>query len=277
MARQTGLLLTTANRFVSVHRNIFQTDRHVMKIRLPHLIYTALFFTITGCAGGQQKHPTAYHYQMGLSFLGERNYTGALIELTEAARLDPENPDILYNLGMAYMGKNRPDLAEQPLLKTIEIKPNNSSARNDLGVAYLDLKKWDKAIIQFKIVKNDIFFEHNESTSINLALAYLGKGENQLAMDELHYVLRANSRRIEARLSLGRVYFAMGKTEQAINEYKRALEIYQDYGDAHFHLGIAYLKQQQIDAARTEFNEVIRIKPNSESGRAAQGYLELLK
>jgi tetratricopeptide (TPR) repeat protein len=108
-------------------------------------------------------------------------------------------------------------------------------------------------------------------------LAYLGKGDYPKALEELSFALHANPRKLEARLSLGRVYYAMDRPEQAVSEYKKALATYRDYGDAHYYLGLAYLKLQNTDAARTAFREVMRIKPDSEVGRSALGYLELLK
>lgn len=261
----------------------YSTDRFSMRLRSRHITLLLVgLFAVTGCVGtanrwATESTPGSYHYQMGMSYLGERNYTGALVELTEAAKLDPDNPDVLYNLAIAYMGKRRPDLAEPRFLKALSLKPNFSSARNDLGVAYLELKRWDNAIQQFKIVKDDLFFGQTENAAINLGLAYLGKGDYPRALNELNAVLRGNPRRLEARLSLGRVYFSMDNVEQAIIEYRRVIDIYRDYSDAHYHLGLAYLKQQNIGAARDAFHEVIRIKPDSELGRSAMGYLDLLK
>src|SRR5690349_21681619 len=121
-----------------------------MRVRMFHLILPLLTLAMAACATGSNRqlgasNQAAYHYQMGLSNLGERNYTGALVELTEAERLDPDNPEVLYNLGMAYIGKKRPDLAEQKLQRAILLRPNYSVARNDLGVAYLEMKRWDNA------------------------------------------------------------------------------------------------------------------------------------
>ena len=241
-----------------------------------------LCLTASGCLAGRGRNdlkpnPAAYHYQMGISYLGERNYSSALFDLTEAEKLDPENPDILYNLGLAYVGKKRPDLAEAKFLKAILLKPSFSAARNDLGVAYLDLKRWDSAIQQFKIVKDDLFYDNNENAAINLGLAYLGKGEYTKAREELQAIASINPRNPVARLSLGRVLFAMDKNEQAIVEYNKALYIYHDYGAAYYYLGQAQLKLNQIDAARASFKDAVRLIPESELGRAALGYLELIK
>jgi len=255
---------------------------HIMKTVFNSMAAMLLLLTVSGCVSGRGQSDSkpdmaSYHYQMGLSYLGERNYTSALIDLTEADRLDPDNPDVLYNLGMAFIGKKRPDLAEAKLLKAILLKPNFSVARNDLGVAYLDLKRWDSAIKQFKIVKDDLFYDNNENASINLGLAYLGKGEYPKAVEELQGVVAMNPRKLEARLSLGRVWFAMDKSEQAIAEYNKALDIYRDYGAAHYYLGQAQLKLSRIDAARASFKEAVRLIPENELGRAALGYLDLLK
>ncbi|MDD2308374.1 MAG: tetratricopeptide repeat protein [Desulfuromonadaceae bacterium] len=253
-----------------------------MKTVFNSIAVALLLLTVFGCVsrrGQRYSEPdmAAYHYQMGLSYLGERNYTSALIDLTEAEKLDPDNPDVLYNLGMAFIGKKRPDLAEAKFLQAIRLKPGFSVARNDLGVAYLDLKRWDSAIQQFKVVKDDLFYDNNENASINLGLAYLGKGNYPKALEVLQGVVALNPRRLEARLSLGRVLFAMDKSEQAITEYKKALDIYSDYGAAHYYLGQAQLKLSRIDAARASFKETVRLIPDNELGRAALGYLDLLK
>ncbi len=257
-------------------------DMHVMRIFIRSTVVLSLLLTVVGCVSGRGQNaatatPAAYHYQMGLSYLGERNYSLALFDLTEAERLDPDNPDVLYNLGLAFVGKKRPDLAEAKFLKAIELKPAFSAARNDLGVAYLSLKRWDGAIQQFKIVKDDLFYDNNEDASINLGLAYLGKGDYPKALEELQAVAALNPRRLESRLSLGRVWFAMDKSEQAIIEYNKALETYRDYGAAHYYLGQAQLKLNRPVAARASFKEAVRLIPESELGRAALGYLELIK
>jgi Tfp pilus assembly protein PilF len=249
---------------------------------MKHFYIFLLLLAITGCATGRDQqvgksNPAAYHYQMGLGYLGERNFTGALVELTEAEKFDPENPELLYNLGLAYIGKKRPDLAEKRLQHALILKPNYTTARNDLGVAYLELKQWDNAIQQFKIVKDDLFYENSENATINLGLAYLGKGDYPKALEELKSVASANPRNPVIRISLGRVWFAMDKTEQAITEYKKALEIFREYGDAHYYLGLAYLKLNNVAAARTSFKEAVRIIPETERGHSALEYLELLK
>ena len=251
---------------------------------MKRVLLILLLLAVGGCASGREKQPqfgksdpAAYHYQMGISYLGEGNFTSALFELDAAEKLDPDNPELLYNLGRAYIAKKRPDLAVLKFQKALQIKENYTTVRNDLGVAYMELKRWDDAIQQFKIVKDDLFYDNNENAAINLGLAYLGKGDYPKAQEELRAVAAVNPRNPLVRVSLGRVLFAMDKTELAIVEYKRALDSYNDFGAAYYYLGLAYLKLNNKAAARTSFKEAVRIMPDTDLGHSALEYLDLLK
>lgn len=251
-----------------------------------HRSFLLAVFLITlfmaGCAATSDKlsssgKPAAYHFQMGVSYLEERNYTAALVDLTEAEKMGPDNAELQYRLGQALTGRRRLDLAEQRYLKALALRPNYSEVRNDLGVIYLETSKWDSAIQQFKIVKEDLFYPNPDHAIINLALAYLGKGDHAMAMQELQ-VIRTNSPRNPiARVVVGRVLFAQGETEKALEEYSKALELAPDYATAHFHTGLALMKQSKLAAARTAFKEVVRIAPESEIGRTSMGYIDLLR
>lgn len=221
--------------------------------------------------------PAAYHYQMGISYLEERNYTAALTELTEAEKADADNPELQFNLGRALVGRRRLDLAEQRFLKALQLRPKYSDVRFDLGLLYLETARWDNAIQQFRAVKDDLFFPRHDYAQINLGLAYLGKGDHDAAMAEFNAVQAVSPRNPIVRVAMGRVLFAQGKTERAILEYRRALEIVPDYADAHYHLGLAQMKMSQLSAARASFKEVVRIAPDSEIGRTAMGYIDLLR
>jgi len=248
---------------------------------MPRSIQFMLAFALllaSGCAlSDAQRNRSLYHYQMGQSFYAENNFSGALQEFTEAEKLTPKDPALLNDLGLAYFRKGRYDLAEPKYLKAIALKQGNSEARNNLGVNYLEMKRWDDAILQFAAVQNDIFFQGQDGAVINLGLAYLGKGDFQQALGLLRGAVGRNPSDPRTRIHLGRVYFALDKTELAVEEYRRALELNRSYANAHYHLALAQVKLKNLAGARSAFNEVLRIAPDSEIGQLSREYLDLLK
>lgn len=233
---------------------------------------------LSACAMSQEaKKLSSYHYQMGLSYLGENNFTSALVEFTEAEKVDSDNPELLNYLGLVYYRKNRYEIAEQKYLKALKIRPNYSEARNNLAVNYLEMKRWDDAIMQLKLVAEDIFYQDQDTAAVNLGLAYFGKGDYQEALAVYRAAVSAYPRDPRIRLNLGRVYFALDKLEWAIAEYKKALELNGNYANAHYNLGLAYMKVKDTKAAAAAFREVIRIAPDSEIGQFSREYADMLK
>lgn len=232
----------------------------------------------SGCAAMEASRKKAsYHYQMGLSFLVEGNYTRALIELTEAEKITPDDPVLLNYLGQAYFFKKRFDLAVTKYQRAVELRPTYSEARNNLGAAYLELQQWDNAIKQLTLVHNDIFYQNHDTAAMNLALAYYGKGDYETALSLLRPVIAANPRSPVARMNIGRVYFADDKVGLAIQEFKKSIELNREYAKAHYNLALAYLKFQDFSAAKSEFLEVVRIEPDSELGQLSKEHLLMLR
>lgn len=245
--------------------------------RLLLLSITAVFF-VSGCALTEaSKRKATYHYQMGVSYLGEGDHTKALIELTEAENLTPNDPELLYYLGKTYVLKKRPDLAEPKFLRAIELRPAYSEAKNELGVLYLQKKRWDDAYRLFKEVSEDLFYLHPEYAQVNMGVALLGKGDAARALNILRTAAVNHPQFPQARLYLGRAYAAADKTDLAIVEYKAAIRLFGDYADAYYHLALAYMKKGENRAAVSSFGEVVRIAPDSELGRLAREYLDVLK
>ena len=232
----------------------------------------------SACALGESaRKQGSYHYQMGVSYFNESNMTAALTELTEAEKYESDNADLLNYLGMAYYNKKKFDIAEQKYLKALALKPTFSDARNNLGVDYLEMQRWDDAILQFKLVTEDIFYQNQGTAGINLGIAYFGKGDYPKALTLLRSVVANYPRDPRGRLNLGKVYFALDKIDLAVEEYKKALESNRDYANAYYNLGLAYLKKNDALAAQTAFREVLRIAPDSEIGQLAKEYLDIMK
>ncbi len=258
--------------------NVILKGDKVLKRTAQILLLCSIFTLLIGCALNlASRNQATYHFQMGLSFLGEGNITGALVEFTAAEKIDPDNPDLQNNLGQVYYRKNKLDISEKKYLRAIALKPGYSDARNNLAVTYLEMKKWDEAIYQLKLVTEDIFYQNQSAAGINMALALYGKGDFNSSLATLRPMVMHYPADPRIRYNLGKIYYAMDKMNLAVAEYKRAIDIYADYAQAHYSLALAHMKQGEKRAASKSFQEVIRIAPDSEIGQLSREYLNLLK
>jgi len=233
---------------------------------------------IAGCAlSSASKKQASYHYQMGLSHLGENNVTSALIEFTEAEKIDPDNPELQNYLGLVYFKKKKLDISESKYLRAIALKPDYSDARNNLAVTYLEMQRWDDAIYQLKLVTEDIFYQNQSAAGINLAIALLNKGDFKQSMEILRALVISYPLDPMIRYNIGRIYYATDKMDLAVEEYNKAVELYPDYAQAHYSLGQTNMKLGNRKAAIKHFKEVIRIAPDTEMGQLSREYLDLLK
>ncbi len=249
-----------------------------MTVKQILLIIIGTSLLLSACALSEATRKQAsYHYQMGLSFLGENNVTRALVEFSEAEKITPDDPELLNYLGLTYYYKKKFELAEPKYLKALQLKPEYSEARNNLGVNYLEMRRWDDAILQFQKVAEDLFYQSPEFALINQGIAYYGKGDYPKSLAILRTVVSNYPRVPQGRLNLGKTYFAMGKSELAVQEYKSALELANDYADADYNLALAWLKLNNHPAAQAAFREVIRVAPDSEKGQLAKEYLNTLR
>ena len=73
------------------------------------------------------------------------------------------------------------------------------------------------------------------------------------------------------------MYYSSNKIEKAINTYKRALAVKTNNEDQHYYLANSFFKKQMYSDARREWEEVIKLKPNSNSAKNAQKRVDYIK
>jgi len=90
-----------------------------------------------------------------------------------------------------------------------------------------------------------------------------GKGEYNLALQEIQQALRLQPNNADAVLSEAAVYASMGQHEEAERTFKRAVAFRPNHWGGHYELGRYYfLRRRFADAAR-EFERVLEITPDN--------------
>jgi adenylate cyclase len=65
--------------------------------------------------------------------------------------------------------------------------------------------------------------------------------------------------------ALGHAYFLMNQREEAVEVFKRAINVNPNFLPAHFFSAVIYVEIGHKEAARAEFEEIMRISPETPS------------
>lgn len=173
------------------------------------------------------------HLLLGLAYSAARRFDAALPHLETTYRLDPEDPESLFNLAMAHQEMGEYDRALELARKLLDAQPENPAAQNFVGYALAERGRdldTAEALIRKAVAKDP---------------------KNGAYMD-----------------SLGWVLYQQGKVAPAITALERAVRLTED-GDALIleHLGDAYVRAGRLDAARRAFRRSRELDP----ARAALG------
>ena len=100
-----------------------------------------------------------------------------------------------------------------------------------------------------------------------------GTGEG---INEVEKLLEGDPNNVDLLDWLAFMYYSNNNIDKAIETYKRALAIKPDNENQHYYLANSYFKKTMNAEAKKEWNEVIRLKPNSKIAKNAQERIDYL-
>jgi tetratricopeptide (TPR) repeat protein len=166
------------------------------------------------------------HYNLGLAYLGIKQFDRAVPEMLEAKRLDSSNPSVYNNLAMAQAGVGKLDDAIANVETALKLDPRSPEAHNNLGALLYDKKDYAGSKREFLLVlERD---PNASSARFNLARTLAALADYPGAIREFEAVLRQNPADIAARYELGSSYAAVGRKAEAIAQFDRALSADRD-------------------------------------------------
>ncbi|MCP4412583.1 MAG: tetratricopeptide repeat protein, partial [Gammaproteobacteria bacterium] len=225
------------------------------------------------------------------------------------SEFEPDNLQALSMLSTIYEQKRKYDEAIVLLERILEKKPNNRSARIQLGLLYLRLSKFDEALAEAEYVSKDsptsqpaaAYFikgsvwlqrrDYEKAVTVLkeatlrlpnmaeshyfLAHAYVGLGRTQEAINEFKTTINVAPTFLPAKLGLARLLSRIGGWQrETVRQCTEILEIKPDHVEALQLLGMAYIKEQDLEKAETQFKEINKINPSL--GEINMAYLSLV-
>ena len=167
---------------------------------------------LSGCGtdNAAQKKKAATLANLGNAMSAEGNTRGGLQKLLEAARLDPENPEIYQQIALVFRSLGDYQLSLKYFRKALELKPQFPEATNNMGTVYLLMGDWPKAITCFKEVAADMKYETPQYAYNNMGLAYFKMGDTKKAIQNYEMALRLSRSYASVYLNLARLYEKKG-------------------------------------------------------------------
>lgn len=162
-----------------------------------------------------QSHLAETYLEVALALIETDNLPGAIAQLREALRLQPDSIPARSGLGLALYHMGDVDSAIEEYRVVLELQPNLAQAH------------------------------------INLAMALMAKHDWAAARTELQSALRLQPDLVEGHYNLGVLQYTMGNLSGAIEAYRQALRLKPDFADAHYNLGLMLkLANQPADAVQ---------------------------
>lgn len=248
---------------------------------LNRLIFVLLAFALFGCSSrspsADKKETADIHLRMGTTNLQQGNYPQALQELLLAVELDPKNPIIHNNLALAYYVRDKFTEAETHLKKALDLDSRYADARNNLGRVYISMKLYDQAIVELKVVTNDLTYPSPEKPLSNLALAYYKKGDFKLAKETAYQALKVEKSFCPAQSVYGLSLFFLEDYKKSADTFEKVInQCEREKEEAHYYSALSYFKLGQKEKSTARLQEMIHLYPDGEYTEKARTTLGII-
>ena len=222
------------------------------------------------------------HMQAGIAAEKAGQHDRAATEFREAAQLQPDFTAAYVDLGMVYMGQRNYAQALEPLKRAAALDPNISAAQERLGYALLSLGYAAEAVPHLQQAGNQGMLglaqlqtgdlvdaiaqlqaglaQHPQDPELLAALAQAAGVLSRQTKDSL---LAAHPESAQAHQALAGDYWALQKANDAEAEYRKALAIQPNLPWVHLELGQIYQSTQQWQKAEQEFRAEAKLRPGS--------------
>jgi tetratricopeptide (TPR) repeat protein len=180
--------------------------------------------------------------------------------ITEALRLDPDQPRTRFALALLYQGTGRADGAIDELRRVIQQQPSNDDAHRLLGDILADHGEWDEAIAELRravAARPDFWGNH-----ASLGYAYMKTGRHREATEAYATITRLQPDNSRGFQMLGTAYQNLGDNRRALENYQRAIELAPDTF-AWSNLGTLHYDEGRFREAASAYEQAVRIGPPS--------------
>jgi Flp pilus assembly protein TadD len=226
--------------------------------------------------GGNQAKDEMSHFWLQVLPVGDTDQRAVLQEAIMQRRLEkyPGDFSANFNLGDLMMNQNNPGAAVPYFRLAVQAAPDSAIAAGELGAALFATDDVYEAEQQYKraLLLDPKYID----ARYNLASIEANNQQWQDAAADFSEIIKVNPDHQKAHERLGEVYFMWaeqqaeaGDHEQAVKRYRDAEVFRPDDAELHAHLGTALAELKRYQEARAEFENALRLDPNSQDAKQA--------
>jgi Flp pilus assembly protein TadD len=214
-----------------------------------------------------QLRPTA-HVEEGLArawqslgiVLENSDPLQALHAFTEAAKLEPANPEPHLSAGQLLEKQNQLDAAAKEYERAARLDAKNPEPLVALSVVYTKQQKYAEAeAVLRKLLAED---PQNQTVRTQLARILAAQGQNDAAAKELEKGEQGVPSDPHAALELGTLYAKAGKYTEAEQMFRSAAQKSPQDAEVHYALGSALMQEKKYPEAQQELLMAVKLKPD---------------
>ena len=211
------------------------------------------------------------HFNLGIIYARMQRFDDAIVNLEDAARLEPGYLQAYLALGLLYEAKKNQQGAIKTYEEVLKKDPRNKDARRLLGNIYIEQKKPKEAIRQFEAL---IRIDPDETGAyIDLAGIYLKMDNTAGAKKVISEAKEAGIKDAKIYLIEGIVYSQNNLFKEAIEAYKKALAIEPKNSLCNFYMGAAHERLGEKKEAVFFLKEAIGFDKNNAEAYNYLGYM----
>jgi type IV pilus assembly protein PilF len=248
------------------------------------------------------------HYLMGDDYLKKKMPDAAKRELVRAVELNPSNKEAVTLLGVIFFleGMQKVNIidrgrclrgvaaeeqrkeanedfrrSEEYFGSAVKLaeqdKKTDSDSLNYLANVALHFKRYDDSIAFSKKALDNILYSARQMALATLGWAYYNKGDRKSAARELRQAIFHEPRFCVGRYRLAKVYYDDQRFTEAVEELKKVTEDKAcPIQEAFQLLGLTYLKVRDSDHARQQFDQCVKLDPQSCVSEECRHYMKLM-
>jgi tetratricopeptide (TPR) repeat protein len=194
--------------------------------------------------------PVSPEAEAGAAFMRGRSLEldGKLLEAAEAyeqaARLDPNSPQVQRALAQVWLSAGEPERALGYAERALELQPDDLELRSGLATLHVRMRQYDRAVDLLEPLFQQGAL--NEEGSFTLFTLYLNLDRIDGAKKVAQKLIQTSPEDVRGYLALGAVYERENKPALAEKTYRAGLEI--DPEQPSLYEAIARLKRSQKDS-----------------------------